>query len=692
MRERFSGILAIIIAIVALISGSEASAPAERLAAVKGYYCPSCHNDTLEVHSYGDPEYHHGKCFYPNCENRGRSIRYEHVRQKVQRKEATCTQPGHEAGVICGMCGQTLEGKTTIPALGHKWIECDRTEPTCEKTGIIKYRCDRCGDTRQDTLKELGHDWKTEEEVKPTCTEKGWKIEYCARSHCTAVRKEEYQPTGHDCKWVVEDKPTCTKEGKERLVCQKCKRILEKRTIQPKGHRLKETIVEPTCMKEGLKITTCENEGCSYREEEILKKAEHKYGQWKITRQPTCTAEGMQERECVWCGTKETEIIPVKEHSYGEWKIIKPAACVEAGVRERECKVCGKSQKEEIPPTGHSYGDWKTVRKPTCTDVGLRTRTCRKCGQETEDVIPATGHSYGDWKIIKKATCTDGGIRKRTCRNCGEAIEEAIPPTGHNYGEWKTEKKPTCTEKGARKRVCRTCGEEIKEDVPALGHDYREKNRKQPTCTQNGSVTKVCTRCGDKKTTTLKAVHNYIDIPIGSYIFTVCTKCFDVSVEPIIAEDTDSIKARVMKAVNSLIRESVEYLYGREIDQNTRFIPVEIADHFYEICINDTPEGSDTVTRIPLRLYVIAPLKNGKIIPQKGTRSYLIPVKADDREWIEKHVALLITEGDSIEPLDCVVTDKGAEFKTDKVGGVAVLNIQDLKTRIEDELAGYSSL
>lgn len=75
---------------------------------------------------------------------------------------------------------------------------------------------------------------------------------------------------------------------------------------------------------------------------------EHEFGEWTVTREATCTEDGLKERSCS-CGEVETEVLPATGHSFGEWKVLEEATVVSEGAQERVCSVCGTTETEVIP-------------------------------------------------------------------------------------------------------------------------------------------------------------------------------------------------------------------------------------------------------------------------------------------------------------------------------------------------------
>ena len=196
------------------------------------------------------------------------------------------------------------------------------------------------------------------------------------------------------------------------------------------------TVTKPTCQP-GLEKATCTK--CGYEEEKELKAVDsHTYGEWVITKEPTCKEEGTKEKTCTTCGIKKkTATIPVTDkHTEGKWVTTKEPTCVEEGSRQIKCKVCDKViRKEAIAPTGnHVAGEWKTVTEPTCTTQGKKVKTCVHCGLEMESAVIDAGHQPGDWEVDTDATCSSEGTRVRKCTVCGEILEtESIPKKAHPF-------------------------------------------------------------------------------------------------------------------------------------------------------------------------------------------------------------------------------------------------------------------
>ncbi|MBR5979809.1 MAG: hypothetical protein IK029_03340, partial [Oscillospiraceae bacterium] len=80
----------------------------------------------------------------------------------------TCTQSGYTREVICSVCGEVLEEKKEVPALGHDYASSVTKEPTETEEGVRTYTCSRCGDTYSEAIPKLEPEPTPEPEPEPT--------------------------------------------------------------------------------------------------------------------------------------------------------------------------------------------------------------------------------------------------------------------------------------------------------------------------------------------------------------------------------------------------------------------------------------------------------------------------------------------------------------------------------------------
>ncbi len=273
---------------------------------------------------------------------------------------------------------------------------------------------------------------------------------------------------------------------------------------------------------------------------------QHTYGEWNVTKQPTCTEKGSQEKACS-CGDKVDEEIPATGHTE-ETVAGKEATCTEAGLTEgKKCSVCGETTVEqaEIPAKNHTE-EVVAGKEATCTEAGLTDgKKCTVCGEATleQEEIPAKGHT-DETVEGKDATCTETGLTEgKKCTVCGETTveQEEIPAKGHTpdhdvateeYGIKCTEcgyviaepldhvhkvlntvsgVAPDCETDGRLEYYECSCGNFFFDSectnkinnmnetvIPANGHTEETVEGKDATCTETGLTDgKKCTVCGE---------------------------------------------------------------------------------------------------------------------------------------------------------------------------------------------------
>lgn len=114
------------------------------------------------------------------------------------------------------------------------------------------------------------------------------------------------------------------------------------------------------------------------------------------------------------------------EHEYDEGIITKEATCTEEGVKTFTCKLCGEDKAETVPFAEHRYDSGKVTKEATCNEEGEKTLTCQICGNEKVETIKIKDHDYEE-EITKEATFTEEGEKTFTCKNCGDSYTESIP-------------------------------------------------------------------------------------------------------------------------------------------------------------------------------------------------------------------------------------------------------------------------
>ncbi len=213
--------------------------------------------------------------------------------------------------------------------------------------------------------------------------------------------------------------------------------------------------------------------------------ADHTFGEWVQTKEPTCLQRGNWERACKYCVKKELRSTTDAEfdlhHLWGEptftWsedgktasaafvcerseehtKVVEaditaavkvPASCTEKGTTAYTATVTLDGNEytdikeiQDIAPLGHNW------QNGVCTQCGVKQPVTDNGKDEPETQPAAHEHSYGEWKYDKTN-------HWRECA-CGERIEV----NAHTYKDGK------CT-------VCKAVDPNYKSTSPATGNDF----------------------------------------------------------------------------------------------------------------------------------------------------------------------------------------------------------------------------
>ena len=115
----------------------------------------------------------------------------------------------------------------------------------------------------------------------------------------------------------------------------------------------------------------------------------HDYSdEWTVDVEAACN-DGSKSHHCTRCDAKtDITVIPATgKHSFGNWKITKAATCTAEGTQTRTCSGCGKVETQTIAKTAHKYVN--TVVKPTYTAKGYTLHKCSVCGTSYKDTYTA---------------------------------------------------------------------------------------------------------------------------------------------------------------------------------------------------------------------------------------------------------------------------------------------------------------
>lgn len=142
-------------------------------------------------------------------------------------------------------------------------------------------------------------------------------------------------------------------------------------------------------------------------------------GTFSITKAPTCTEAGTEERLCMICGTAiETRVVPATGHTSDLWTVDVAATCTNEGLRHGHCTVCNEDVTEKIEKTEHMLGAWTVVKEATCDGDGYEERTCSHCTYREEQTIAQLHHKFGKWEVVSGNVIIPPMVKEQECELC----------------------------------------------------------------------------------------------------------------------------------------------------------------------------------------------------------------------------------------------------------------------------------
>ena len=232
-----------------------------------------------------------------------------------------------------------------------------------------------------------------------------------------------------------------------------------------------DTVVDPTCTKQGYTHHVCTVKGCTYApvDDTYVAATDHTWVKTQ-TNPPACTEQGTVFYKCSACGATRTEKIAALGHDLSRCDLVPDATCTQPGRAVGTCARCGVKINEVIPAKGHDYSYADVRTEPTCTESGRYQGTCPRCNQDYNDIIPALGHDWGEWVVTQEPTYTTTGYRYHICARCNTRVGEDIPKLHeHAWNAGVVTQKPTATEPGVKTFTCTICGATKTEAIPATG-------------------------------------------------------------------------------------------------------------------------------------------------------------------------------------------------------------------------------
>lgn len=178
------------------------------------------------------------------------------------------------------------------------------------------------------------------------------------------------------------------------------------------------------------------------------------------------------------------------DHTFGEWTVSKDSTCVADGQKTRKCKVCSYTEYEDtdIDPDGHVWeSDYTIDKEPTCTAAGSESIHCSLCDarKDIKEISPK-GHDWSEWKTLVEPTITSEGKASRFCNVCSIKEEKALSKLSGKK-EWKhDEKKHWHVDDNGN-------------IIDADDHEFKWVVDKEPTATEPGIGHYECIACAFEK-------------------------------------------------------------------------------------------------------------------------------------------------------------------------------------------------
>lgn len=465
-----------------------------------------------------------------------------------------CTHP-EITRYRCTRCKDPKDVETKPSLGGHKWKAGDITkEPTCTVNGEQQYTCTVCNQTKTEPVKATGHDWQINKILSAaTCTSNGIARYICKT--CGYGENHTITATGHKPEIRNKKEATCSSTGYTGdTYCSVCnKKLSSGETIAKKEHTwVKQDNIPATCEKGGMEVEKCSVCG-ETKETQISDPLGHDYGEWKVTKEPTCTKYGTKKRICKRCNEYEIDVIDPTGHQHTKIIDQKKATCEEKGYSgDLYCEDCRLIIQlgHDIAATGHTWDDGEITKEPTQTATGIKTYTCKTCHKTRTETIPMLkGHHWDDGTVIKEPTCTESGEKIYHCtdEDCNESYTETIKATGHQHTKLIRKKEAVCEEEGySGDTYCEDCKQIIKAGkiISPTGHINTEiRNKRTATCESEGYTGDTyCITCNKKLKdgqTIPKTDHNWTikEIPAtcesdGSRTY-ICDTCKETKVQSI---------------------------------------------------------------------------------------------------------------------------------------------------------------
>lgn len=286
----------------------------------------------------------------------------------------------------------------------------------------------------------------------------------------------------------------------------------------------------------------------------------HRYGEWSVTENATCTEDGEMTRRCS-CGKNQKKTVSAEGHSFGDWHKFIAETCLTDGEERRTCADCSAYESRAVAKTDAHIPVADEGFLPTCSSEGLSEGShcliCEKILQE-QVVLPKSDHKL-NLVVMENEYCNGRQLSSVYCSDCGEYVTSY----GHHY--IKSVIEATCTRDGEERYTCDLCGDSYFTIVPSGGHiggGYEMIT--DATCQLEGVAEQRCMVCNELIDSLYydKNSHSYsVSLHVSGTITYKCGECGDsYSVESEAEVFTVTFKS------DSLVVEVMSVAYGEKIE------------------------------------------------------------------------------------------------------------------------------
>lgn len=133
----------------------------------------------------------------------------------------------------------------------------------------------------------------------------------------------------------------------------------------------------------------------------------HNWDEGVITKEPTCTEEGIKTYTCTECNGTKTEEIPALGHTWSSWTTTSEATVFAKEVQKRTCSVCKTAETREV---GNKL---KATMKVSANTVPLKVKQSIRNFKVTG---MAKGDSVKSWKSSNTKIVKVSGKANGTCK------------------------------------------------------------------------------------------------------------------------------------------------------------------------------------------------------------------------------------------------------------------------------------